>query len=90
MPGAARANRSEPPRKLHRPRCRTKAEAGVELLGSILVIGDDPKVPDSAGRLDRCASDRRAKPVAPVFRVDVDVGDLGPYTVVLELREGHG
>src|SRR6266576_5078199 len=80
--------RSWPQGGLHGGPGRAEAEARVELLGAVLVVGGDPQVAHVAGRRDRGARHRRAAPAAPVVRMDEDLADLRRVAGALELGEG--
>ncbi len=76
--GAGKRLARRQPQELGRGPGGSEAQARVELLRAVLVVGDDPEVVDVVnGSLDRRAGDRRAAARAAVLRAHEHVGDLG-------------
>ena len=93
-PGAERTSRGvrllrtlRQPQELHGPPRRAKAQALIERLRPVFVVGPDPEVADVAGGRDRRPRDGRAAPAAAVLGVHEHLGDLRGVAVTLHLRE---
>ena len=66
----------------------SKAEARVEVLGTVLVVGTDPEMLDVSGRRDRGLGQSRATALAAVLGQDVEPTDLD--LVVAKIKPGEG